>query len=345
MFDTALKLSPDHIEALIGAGSLALARHNFRDALQIGERARALNATIPRIYGVIGDAQIELGMYDQAVQTMQTMVDMRPDLSSYSRGSYVDELYGKLAGAVALMQRAVAAGAPNAENKEWVRVQLGTLYFNQGDLVAADQEYRHAMAELPDYVPAMAGLARVEAAQGHYDAAIKLYTTASQRMPLPEYVIALGDVYAKTGDEEQAQRQYDLVKAIDTLLRANGVNTDLETALFYADHDIDLSTSLDRARAAYAARPSINAADGLAWTLYKTGNYREAEHYAAESLKLGSRDSLKFFHAGMVAKALGQNDRARTLLQQALALNPHFSLRWSDLAATTLKELGAGTTP
>ncbi len=95
-------------------------------------------------------------------------------------------------------------------------------------------------------------------------------------MPLPEYAIALGDVYATMGQKDKAEGQYELVRSMDKLLRANGVNTDLEIALFYADHDMDLKTSLEKARTAYDARPSIHAADALAWTLYKTGNYKEA---------------------------------------------------------------------
>jgi tetratricopeptide (TPR) repeat protein len=143
------------------------------------------------------------------------------------------------------------------------------------------------------------------------------------------------------GESEKAEEQYDLVRSIDKLLRANGVDTDLEIALFYADHDIDLQTSLEKARAAYDARPSIHAADTLAWTLYKTGNYKEAQEYSSEALKLETRDPLKLFHAGMISKALGEEEQARTFLQQAVDLNPRFSLLYADEAADTLKTLKA----
>src|SRR5262249_32305325 len=39
VFDEALKRDPQNMEALIGEGGLANARHQFRDALAIGERA------------------------------------------------------------------------------------------------------------------------------------------------------------------------------------------------------------------------------------------------------------------------------------------------------------------
>ena len=110
--DEALQVGPDNVEALIGAGTLANARHQFQEALQLGERARAANPSVPRVYGVIADAQTELGMYDDAIATLQTMVDMRPDLSSYSRVSYARELHGDLDGAIEAMRMAVDAGGP-----------------------------------------------------------------------------------------------------------------------------------------------------------------------------------------------------------------------------------------
>jgi tetratricopeptide (TPR) repeat protein len=142
-------------------------------------------------------------------------------------------------------------------------------------------------------------------------------------------------------EKKKAAEQYDLVRVIDKLYRANGVNTDLEIALFYADHDVNLQTSLEKARAAYDARPSIHAADTLAWTLYKTENYKEAQKYSSEALRLGTRDPLKLFHAGMISRALGQRERAREYLQKAVDLNPHFSLLYSDEAADSLKALNA----
>jgi hypothetical protein len=50
---------------------------------------------------------------------------------------------------------------------------------------------------------------------------------------------------------------------------------------------------------------------------------------------------LKLFHAGMIAKELGQEERAREYLRQATDLNPHFSLLYGGTAAAVLGELEA----
>jgi len=300
-----------------------------------------LNSTIPTIYGVIGDAQTELGMYDDALHTVQTMVDLRPDLSSYSRASYVRELHGNVAGAIEAMQDAVQAGGPNAENTNWTRVQLGNLYFNSGRLAEAETQYNEALASYPGYVHAVAGLARVHAARREYDEAIKRYSDVVNRFPLPEYVIALGDVYEAAGRVREAQQQFDLVRAIEQLYIANGVDTDLETALFEADHaqDQDMNEILARARRALAKRSTIYAKDVMAWALYQAGQYAAAYDFSRQALQLGTKDALLLFHAGLIAERLGLGTEAQSDLSQALSINPNFSVRYRDLAQRTLSIL------
>jgi tetratricopeptide (TPR) repeat protein len=342
LLDRAEEIEPQNPELFATRGILALARHDFARALDFGERALALNPESARYHGIVGDAQIELGRYEEAIASYQKMIDLRPDFSSYSRVAHARELYGDPEGAIQAMQDAVDAGAPVPENKAWAYVQLGNLRFTTGHLDEAAKDYDLATKTLPNYPPALAGQARIASARGELEQAAALYQQAFDRMPLAEYAINLGDVYTEMGERQKAAEQYDLVRAIDKLYRANGVNTDLEIALFYADHNLELQTSLEKARAAYKARPSIDAADTLAWTLYKIGDYRKAQPYASEALKLGTRDPLKLFHAGMIAKALGHKEQAQEYLQQAVDLNPHFSLLYADEAADALKSLKSG---
>lgn len=342
----AQELDPEDADTYILLGSLALSRHQFAEGLAYGERAKAINPYKSAVYGVIGDAQVELGRYDEAKATIQTMVDLRPDLSSFSRVSYIRELTGDLPGAIELMQRAVNAGAPGTEGAAWTRVQLGNLYFNSGDLSAADREYRHTLAELPGYIHARAGLAKVQAARGDYSPAIATYEEITKSIPITEYVIALADTERAAGKSEAAAQTDALVGAIDKLSRANGVNTDVEMALYSADHGIDPAGTVARAREALLSRPSIHGYDALAWALYQNGEYAEAQQMSDVALHLGSRESLLRFHAGMIALKLGQPDRAREELRQATSLNPAFSLRYAPVAARELQTLdGAAGQP
>ncbi|HEX2740380.1 MAG TPA: tetratricopeptide repeat protein [Rubrobacter sp.] len=339
LLDRAGKIEAQNSELLATRATLDLARHDFAAALERGMQALALDPQNARYYGIVGDAQIELGMYDDAIDSYQEMVNHRPDFASFSRVSHARELYGDPEGAIEAMEFALHAGSGAAENTAWAQAQLGNLWFNSGNFEEAARHYELSAETLDGYAPALAGQAKVAAANGELDQAARLYEQAFNRMPLPESAIALGDVYAEMGNRRKAEQQYRLIQGIDKLYRANGVNTDLEIALFYADHDLDLQTSLEKARSAYDARPGIHAADAMAWTLYKTGDFQEAQRYASEALELGTRDPLKLFHAGMIARALGQDERAKEYLQQATDLNPHFSLLYEETASSALKDL------
>lgn len=339
LFKQALDRDKDNLEALVGLGTLALARHDFADALEWGTKAATLNPYHAAAYGVIGDAEIELGRYDEAIATFQQMINLRPDLTSYTRVSYARELYGDVPGAIDAMQRAAQAGAGVAEHVAWTQVQLGNLLFNSGDIDGAEARYESSLQTLDGYVYGLAGLAKVNAARGDYPTAISQYQQAIQTMPLAEFVIALGDVYTVAGQPDEATKQYALVDAMVALYRENGVDTDVEMALFEVDHDRNLDEAVKQAQAGYKRHPSIRAADVLAWTLFKTGNVADAEQYSNEALRLGTKDALLLFHAGMIQSALGNRDAAIGYLQQALTINPHFSLIYADQAQTELTRL------
>jgi len=339
LLEEARRLNGDSPELFAARGTLDLARHDFASALKSGRQALVLDPANARYHGIVGDAQIELGMYDEAVESYQEMVNHRPDFASFARVSHARELYGDPEGAIEAMEFALGSGSGVPENTAWAYVQLGNLWFDLGDLEEAARAYDLSLRSLDDYAPALAGQARIAAARDDLEEATNLYQRAFNLMSLPEYAIALGDVYARMGEEQKAEEQHELVRAIDELYRTNGVNTDLQIALFFADHGLEPDASLDKARAAYEAHPNIHAADALAWTLHKTGSHREAQRYASEALELGTRDPLKHFHAGMIARSLGQEERAREYLQQAVDLNPHFSLLYEDTAAAALDEL------
>ena len=140
-----------------------------------------------------------------------------------------------------------------------------------------------------------------------------------------------------TGRPAEARKQYALVHVIERLLVANGVKTDLETALFDVDHGIRLRHALDLARKARADRPSIDGDDVLGWALARNGRCGEALPYSSRALRLGTRDALKIFHHGMIERCLRNGAAARRDFSRALALNPHFSILWAPVARKALR--------
>ena len=339
LLQKAQQLDPENPDVFATQGVLAGARHEFAESLALGQKALAIDPERARYWGVVADAQLQLGMYDEAVASLQEMVNRRPDFASYSRIAYARELYGDPEGAIEAMEFAIESGSSNQMDMAWAYVQAGNLYLNINNTTMAKAAYETALTRSEGYHGALAGQAKLAIAANDLPRAAELYEQAFAAAPLAEYAIALGAINKDRGDTEGAERQAALVRAIDQLSADNGVNTELDLVLFEIDQGTDSSESVKRARAAYEGQPSIHAADALAWALYNDGQVAEASKYAAEALKLGTRDPLKLFHAGVIAKAAGNTDAAFANIEEALRLNPNFSVSHRKQAAELLDEL------
>jgi tetratricopeptide (TPR) repeat protein len=319
LLQSALTRDPRDQAALVQSASLAAGRHDFRAALAITRRAELVpNGSPLAPLPIMVDALVELGRYGAAERTLQRLVDLKPNLTAYARVSYFRELTGDLDGAVDAMRRAVTAGGPALENVAYVQSLLGGLELARGHLGAARHAYKAALAAMPDYAPAAAGRARLAAAEGNTAGAIARWRSVVERLPLPEYVIALGETEQAAGEQAAARRDLALVRAQQRLLAAAGVNTDVELAIFEADHG-SRARGIALARAAWRNAPSVRSADALGWALTRAGHPRAGLTWAQRALRLGSLDPAFRYHAGMAALAAGRGAEGRRELRLAIA--------------------------
>jgi len=337
-FAASLRLHPDdNAAATTGKATLAASRHDFTGALALTQAADGANAYSAPNLGVMTDALIELGRYPEAFESLQRMVDLKPGVASYTRVSYAYELRGDLEGARFALDRALVV-ATNPADIAFVQQYLGELAFNSGDLATASQHVTAGLAVAPDYVPLLAGRARVEAAQGQTEAALKDWALVTTRLPQPTYLIEYADLLTALGRTQDADAQYALVAATAALYRAAGANVDLELSLYDADH----SRGQDALRAAQTQidqRHSSAVEDAYAWALHAVGRDAEALPHATAAAALGMKNALFAYHRGMIEKALGHDAEAKTSLGTAMTQNPHFSPLQAPAAQAALDEL------
>jgi tetratricopeptide (TPR) repeat protein len=303
--DRALALRPGDAGALTQLSALELSRHDFRDGLVDARRARAAAPAVVQPYGTLVDALVELGRYHEAGRALQQMVDAKPNLAAYARVSYFRELHGDLDGALSAVQAAVSAGGAVPEQDAYVRSLVGGLELQRGRVDAAVRAYREALVAVPGYPTAEAGLAQADVARGRLRPAIARLQRVIERLPLPAYVIALGEAQAAAGRRAAAAQSFALVRAEVVLQQRAGVNADVELALFEADHGSP-RRAVVLGRRAWAAAPSVRSADALGWALHRTGRSRAALVWARRALALGSRDPAFLTHAGLIARSAGK---------------------------------------
>jgi tetratricopeptide (TPR) repeat protein len=327
VLEQAASLDPSNPETAAAQASLALFRHQFEVALRHARRAQALAPHVTYYDALAGDALIELGRYREAFAAVDRLARLRPGLAAYARVAYARELLGRPTSAVEAHRLAIEAAGARPPLKAAALAQLGELYISTGELDAAEREFRSALRVSPGFGSALEGLAHVQGSRGHYRAAISLAKRAGG-----SGTETLGDLYLLTDRPRLAERQYAQAHDFARREALHGVRTDLELAVFHADHGTRLAYALDLARRAHRQRPSIEADAILGWALTRNGRCAEARVYANRALRLGTQSAESLFRRGMVDRCLGNHASAGRWFRRAVSVSPHFSLLWSPVA-------------
>lgn len=338
------------VEPLATMAEVCMGEHRFSDALGYSQKALSLGSGDVSSFAIVGDAYADMGAYHKAAQAYSRLTPQDMTLApraAYARDSrlaYLKFVNGDTDGAVALMKTSVEEGVEArlpSENLAWLYYELGEFLVLRGDAAAADAAYLQALSVHPGDYRALASMAKLRSNLGKTQEAMLLYQHAIAIVPMPMFVAELGDLYSRNGKQDEAKKQYQLVEYIGLLGEINQVLHNRDLAIFYADHDLKLNKALELARKEFEVREDLYTWDTLAWVLYKNGRYADAATASQNALKLGTKDPILLYHAGMIANKMGKPDEARTHLSEALKINPHFHLLYADAAQQELARLSA----
>lgn len=339
----SLNLHPSSVDAMTGMAWVMGGRHFFDESKEWAARALALDATNAAAFGILGDADVELGDYDAAYDHYQKMMDVKPDLSSWSRGAHLLWLTGDARRGTWLMEKAIKAGAPFAENTAWCRANLAMMLFSEGAFPSTAQALEPALKASPKNPHVLLAAGRIAAAREDYPGAERYFQRILENAPNHEALAALGDLCAVQGRAAEAEKYYGEVEALDVQQFARAGHSHLAMAKFYADHDRKPIEALRMAEERKLTR-NVNEADTLAWVYFKNGDQARAIEAIKVALSRKTPNAEIHFHAGMIAAKFGDRVSAQNHFEQALTLNPHFSILQAPLAAAELAKLGGGTT-
>lgn len=344
LINDVLKINPDNFEALTLKSLIYLSQHHFADGLATAQKARNIIPYNAFVHGILVDGNVEMGNYDSAIYGAQKMMDIRPDLRSYARASYLREIYGDYAGAIEAMKLAVEAGAPGDEATEWSRIQLGHLYENTGDLKSAAINYQIALKERPGYMFAFAGMARLAMAAKDYTKAIDYYQQAAKDANPDAFKEEQAMVYFLSGQKDKAT---ELTKKVIDAFNKNAAAANADENIgHYADKELayaylsisNYDKALEHALLEYNRRPkNIEVNETVAWVQYQKGEAAKAIPYIDVALKTNSKNPTLLCRAGLIYAKLGDTTKAKKYLQDGLQNNPNIDESLKAAALQALK--------
>jgi tetratricopeptide (TPR) repeat protein len=319
LLNTVISKDHNNFEALCCKATVLLSQHHFSEGLTVAEQAKELNPYNAFVYGLLCDANVELGHYEQAVEMADKMVSIRPDLKSYARVSYLREIYGDMKGAITAMKQAVTAGYPGLEQTEWTRINLGHLYENTGDLFHAEEQYNLALSERPDYAFALAGIASIEKARKNYKEAISYLEFSFNDQLIELYAL-----------NNEPKKSYETAKEVVKMLSplsgeessSHGHYADKELAYAYLK-TYDYNKALEHALKEYERRPdNIDVIETVAWVHYKRGEYKKANDLIQRALRTKSQNPVLLCRAGLIKIKGGNKNEGIAMVNKAINLNP-----------------------
>jgi tetratricopeptide (TPR) repeat protein len=304
ILDGVLYLNPNNFEATTFKSSVKMSQHQFAEARDLAEAARKINPDNAYVYGVLVDANVELGYYKEAIAMSDKMQALKPSLESYSRASYLREIYGDFKGSISAMKLAVEAGMPGSEPFCWSKKTLGHLYESTGQLEKAQQQYDDILVVRPSYAFAYGGQARILKEKKQYDKALEMLDKAAKIMPEFSFHEEMAEIYDLQGNHEKALNKYEEVALMLDEDAKSGHAVDLELCKLYTKAG-KMDLALKHGLIEYKKRPrNIDVNHAMAVVAFKSNDFKKAKEYLSVAMSTGSKDPELLMDAGKIDRSL-----------------------------------------
>jgi tetratricopeptide (TPR) repeat protein len=308
-----------------------LAQHRFDEALAIARTLRDRNPELPSLRAAVGEIQMELGQYDSARVTFDSLSGSTHDLSVAPRLARWAEIEGRTGEARWLMRAALKTALATQhlprEQVAWFWLRNGDLDLRSGNYAQADSEYRAGLAAHPGDYRLLAATARLAAARRKWRDAITAGERAIATSLDPATLGVLSDAYAAIGDSAKSD---EYARALDVAVLKQPGAYHRAWSLFLLDHHRHVASVYRKVRVELRTRRDIYGYDLLAWALHAQGRDVEAKTAMTRALAQGTRDAQLFYHAAAIERSLGDERAAGELLARARALQPGASTSTSE---------------
>lgn len=302
-----------------------LEQHRFVEALEVAQALYAAQPEHPGYRALLGEIQLELGLYSKADATFASLRGAADNLDVASRRARWAEISGRPGEARSLLitarQRALARTDLPREQVAWYHLAVGGVELRSGRPRSAEEAFTEGLKLLPADRRLLLALARARAARDDLTGATQLAEAALAVAPEPVTLAFLGELASASGDTARAQ---EMAEAVELSMRDERGSYHRAESLFLLDAGRRVPEILAAAERDLGTRRDVYGHDLLAWALHRSGRHSEARAAMAPALSRGTRDPLLLFHAGMIENALGNHDRARTLLDEALDIDGAF---------------------
>ena len=298
---------------------------------RLADVERDLEASTDLLQSTVGralkaDLDFQLGRYDAARSGYEELIEEERTWDILARLAYFHFKMGDFDRADHLYDEAVdELTAKEMRHYAWVELQRGVVDLSRGNYEKAREHYQRAERAYSGHWLVQEHVAELLGAEGKTDEAEAMYRGVIARVPRPDFLQALGELYLSTGKTVEAN---DCLKRAESAFLQSAQRGEVHyyhhLADLYADVFENGAEAVKWAQKDLELRRNFSTLAALAWALYRAGEFPRALELMDESLASGVKDARLFHAAGLIHKAFSPNGKADSYLQMAAAINPHY---------------------
>lgn len=268
------------------------------------------------VHRKLGLLEIEDGHYQAAADSFATILAVNPDLTEirYYYGSALerDERYGEALAAFVLISEDSSLYLDSLYHR-------GFLYHMLQQQDAAIATFQEIIAHPEARAEVYSALASVYEGEADYSAAIAILDQGLERFPeTVDLLYHQGVVLEQMKKRDQAREVMQHVLLLEPK-HADALNY---VAYSYAEAGIRLKEALRMAQEAYSLNQGAHIADTIGWIYFKLGRLEEARGALEKVILELSDDMVVTEHLADICRAMGDEDRARSLYEKIIERVP-----------------------
>lgn len=329
VLDEAFAIAPAGSGPLVVAARFNFAIHRLEGAEQyldlIDRRAvpRRDDQLIARV--LRAEIAVQRGQYEAAFAELSAVAAAAPAAATAELALYHAKT-GKPREAEALLTDALQSTATNdPRRRAWMKLQLGILAMNRGELRDALQHLQDADAELAGWWLVREHIAEIHHRRDNHAEAIAIYEDLVRAVDLPQHMDALAALYRHTGDPARADEMIARAAARWEQQLARFPEAAMGHALQHYLQFGPPARALELALANHALRPGGDAQVSLAQAHLQSGQPAEALAVVERALASPYRTARLHDVAAKAHAALGHKAAAEDQISLLVAINPRYS--------------------
>jgi len=317
--DQILDQYPGFVNAKIAKAEALIVLEEYEEATEIFEALLEDNPENVFFLHRLGVIARKDGRYQQSLDLIRRVLDINPNIQDA-----VNELVavyrdmGRLQGGLDELERLAA----ESNVPEVYYMHKGRVYISQGDIDAAEKEFRRALEANPDNYQPYLYLGQINLNRKDYSQAVaEVDRIIEQDDRFAPAHLLKGMYLYSAGNASGAEQSY--LKVLDITPDDPVASNNL--AWIYADGDRNLDRALTLAETARGKDPNNpHYADTLGWVYYRMGRYILAADQLLFAINNGNPGPGNYYRLGMAYYRNGDETLAMQSLRKAVASDQDF---------------------